>query len=59
MSALSYEAVSRFAQQGGSAYFAILFIATVAYALLPRHRQAFKRLEALPLEDNEDDHVQP
>ena len=59
MSGLSYEAVARFAQQGGTVYFAALFFAVVIYALWPRHTETFKRLAALPLEDSEDNHVQP
>lgn len=59
MSGLSYEAVARFAQQGGTVYFGLLFLAGVIYALWPRHTETFKRLAALPLEDSEDDHVQP
>ena len=57
MSALSYETVSRFAQQGGSLYFAGLFVAGVVYALWPRNKEAFQRLARLPLEDDESDHV--
>ncbi|MBP6545486.1 cbb3-type cytochrome c oxidase subunit 3 [Phenylobacterium sp.] len=57
MSGLSYEAVARFAQQGGTVYFGVLFLIVVIYALWPRHTETFKRLAALPLEDCEDDHV--
>ena len=52
-----YEAVSRFAQQGGTIYFALLFLAGVIYALWPRNKDAFQRLARLPLEDDESDHV--
>ena len=52
-----YEAVSRFAQQGGTIYFALLFLAGVIYALWPRHKAAFQRLAQLPLEDDEGDDV--
>jgi cytochrome c oxidase cbb3-type subunit 4 len=50
-----YEAVSRFAQQGGTIYFAILFLGGLIYALWPRHKDAFQRLALLPLEDDETD----
>jgi cytochrome c oxidase cbb3-type subunit IV len=53
MSGLSYEAVARFAQQGGTLYFAAIFIAGLIYALWPRHKEAFKRLSHLPLQDDE------
>ena len=52
-----YEAVSRFAQQGGTIYFALLFLAGVIYAFWPRNKTAFERLARLPLEDDESDHV--
>jgi cytochrome c oxidase cbb3-type subunit 4 len=58
MSALSYETVARFAQQGGTIYFGLLFAAGLVYALWPRHKAAFQRLAVLPLEDHEDDDVQ-
>ena len=51
-----YEAVSRFAQQGGTIYFAVVFLAGVIYALWPRNKAAFQRLARLPLEDDETDH---
>ncbi len=52
-----YEAVSRFAQQGGTIYFAAVFLAAMVYALWPRNKEAFQRLARLPLEDDESDHV--
>lgn len=57
MSGLDYETVARFAQQGGTLYFAAIFIAGVAYALRPRHRETFKRLSHLPLEKDEGEDV--
>lgn len=57
MSGLSYEAVARFAQQGGTVYFGLIFFAGVIYALWPRHKEAFQRLAQLPLEEDGDDHV--
>jgi cytochrome c oxidase cbb3-type subunit 4 len=53
MSGLSYEAAAKFAQQGGTIYFGLIFAAGLIYALWPRHREAFKRLAQLPLEDDE------
>lgn len=55
MSNLSYEAMARFAQQGGTIYFGLIFAAGLIYALWPRNQEAFDRLAKLPLED--DDHV--
>ena len=57
MSDLTYEAVAQFAQQGGTIYFGLTFLGGLAYALWPRHRDAFQRLAHLPLEDDESDHV--
>ncbi|MCR5876437.1 cbb3-type cytochrome c oxidase subunit 3 [Phenylobacterium sp. J426] len=57
MSGLTYEAVARFAQQGGTLYFAAIFIAGLIYALWPRNKEAFRRLAHLPLEKDESDHV--
>ena len=57
MSGLTYEAVARFAQQGGTIYFGLIFMGGLIYALWPRHKEAFQRLAQLPLEDDEIDHV--
>ncbi|HEY9219242.1 MAG TPA: cbb3-type cytochrome c oxidase subunit 3 [Phenylobacterium sp.] len=58
MSGLDYETVARFAQQGGTLYFAAIFLAGVAYALWPKHRDEFHRAAQVPLQDDEDDNVQ-
>ena len=52
-----YEAVARFAQQGGTIYFGLLFLGGLIYALWPRHKAAFQHLARLPHEDDESDHV--
>jgi cytochrome c oxidase cbb3-type subunit 4 len=57
MSGVSYETVATFAQQGGLIYFGAIFAAGVIYALLPKHKEAFKRLAHLPLEKDESDNV--
>lgn len=57
MSGLTYEALARFAQQGGTIYFGLIFFAGLIYALWPTHKEAFERLAKLPLEDDESDHV--
>ncbi|WP_333586594.1 cbb3-type cytochrome c oxidase subunit 3 [Phenylobacterium sp.] len=58
MSGLSYETVARFAQQGGTIYFAVIFAMGVAYALWPRNGETFRRAALLPLESDEDQDVQ-
>jgi len=57
MSGLSYEVVAKFAQQGGTIYFGVIFLAGLVYALWPKHKEAFDRLAQLPLEEDESDHV--
>jgi len=57
MSGLTYEAVAKFAQQGGTIYFGLIFFAGLIYALWPRHKATFERLAQLPLEHDESDHV--
>ena len=52
-----YEVVSRFAQQGGTIYFGLLFLGGLIYALWPRNKAAFQQLARLPLEADESDHV--
>ena len=53
MSGLTYEAVARFAQQGGTVFFGLMFLGGLIYALWPRHKQLFQRLACLPLDDDE------
>jgi cytochrome c oxidase cbb3-type subunit 4 len=50
---MTYETVARFAQQGGSIYFAALFVATLIYALWPRNGAKFKAAAQIPLDDEE------
>lgn len=57
MSGLSYEQVARFAQQGGTVYFVVIFLAGLAYALWPRNRETFRDMAHLPLREDEDEHV--
>ncbi len=57
MTGIDYEAVARFAQQGGTLYFGALFVAGVVWALLPRHRETYQRLSRLPLDDDEAEDV--
>lgn len=53
MSSLSYEAVARFAQQGGLIYFGLIFLAGVAYALWPSKKAEFQHAAHMPLDDEE------
>ena len=53
MSAVSYETLARFAQQGGSIYFTLLFIAVLVYALWPRSKARFQDAARIPLEEDD------
>ncbi|MBL8555835.1 MAG: cbb3-type cytochrome c oxidase subunit 3 [Phenylobacterium sp.] len=55
MTGLVYEDVARFAQQGGTIYFGLVFAAGLIYALWPHHKEDFDRLAQLPLEEDRDD----
>ncbi len=57
MSGFSYEAVARFAQQGGTVYFGLLFFAGLIYALWPSRKEQFRRMAHAPLDDDGSDHV--
>ena len=53
---MTYETVSRIAQQGGSLYFMAIFLVAVVYAFWPRNAPEFKRAaeSALALDDVDD-----
>ena len=57
MTGIDYETVARFAQQGGTLYFGALFVAGVVWALLPRHKETYRRLSRLPLDNDEAEDV--
>jgi len=48
---MTYEAVSRFAQQGGAVYFFVIFLAGAAYAFWPRMRDTFDKAARAPLDE--------
>jgi cytochrome c oxidase cbb3-type subunit 4 len=53
---MTYDTVSRIAQQGGSLYFMLLFLAAAAYAFWPRNRETFRRAASAALsQDDADD----
>jgi cytochrome c oxidase cbb3-type subunit 4 len=49
---MSYEAAARFAQQGGSLYFLLIFLTGVAYALWPRNKAAFEEAARQPFDED-------
>lgn len=54
---MTYETVSRIAQQGGTVYFLLLFLGACVYAFWPRNAETFKRAARAALsQDDADDH---
>ena len=51
--AVTYETMSRFAQQGGSIYFSLLFLVAVVYALWPRNGERFSKAARIPLDEED------
>ncbi len=49
---MTYETAARFAQQGGSVYFALIFLAGLVYALWPRNKDAFDQAARLPFDED-------
>jgi cytochrome c oxidase cbb3-type subunit 4 len=52
VSAVTYEAVAKLAQQGGTLYFLLIFLAGLAYALWPKNRDAFDQASRLPFDED-------
>lgn len=50
---MHYETVSTFAQQAGTIFFLIVFIAGCAYAFLPRKQAEFDHAARLPLQEDD------
>ncbi len=51
MSGLDYETVSRFTQQAGTLYFAVIFVVAVGWALWPKNKKGFEEASRIPLSD--------
>ncbi len=49
---LSYEQVAAFAQQGGTIYFFVLFLAIVAYAVWPKNKAKFDEAARIPFQED-------
>ena len=48
----TYAAVAHFAQTWGLAYFVVVFVAVVAYALWPSRRKKFDQAAQIPLRED-------
>ena len=51
MSGLTYEAVSRFTQQAGTLYFALIFVAILAWVLWPKNKAGFDDAAQIPFRE--------
>jgi len=49
---LSYEQVAAFAQQGGTVYFFLLFLAIVVYAVWPKNKAKFDHAAQIPFKED-------
>jgi cytochrome c oxidase cbb3-type subunit 4 len=47
---VTYDTIAAFAQQGGTIYFMLIFVAGVVYALQPKKKAEFDRAARMPLE---------
>lgn len=50
---MTYETVARIAQQAGTVYFVLIFVAASAHALWPKNRDKFQKAARLPLEEED------
>jgi cytochrome c oxidase cbb3-type subunit 4 len=48
----SYRAVAEFAQTWGLAYFVVIFLIVVAYALWPSRKRHFEEAARIPLQED-------
>ena len=48
----TYRAVSEFAQTWGLAYFCIIFVIVLLYALWPSRKQQFEQAARIPLQED-------
>ncbi len=51
MSGLTYETVSRIAQQAGTVYFAAIFAVAIGWALWPRNKPGFDEAAQIPFRE--------
>ncbi len=49
---MTYETVAKLAQQGGTIYFLLIFIAAVVYVLWPKNRSGFDQAARLPFDED-------
>ena len=49
---MTYETVSKFAQQGGAIYFFLIFLGGCVYAYWPKNKAGFDHAARLPLDED-------
>ena len=54
MTGLTYETVSRFAQQVGTLYFGAMFLVAMIWALSPKNRKGFDEAAGIPFREQDD-----
>lgn len=59
MSGLTYETVSRFAQQVGTLYFGAMFLVAMIWALSPKNRKDFDEAADIPFRELDDADAPP
>lgn len=59
MTGLTYETVSRFAQQVGTLYFGAMFLVAMVWALSPKNRKDFDEAAGIPFREQDDGDAAP
>lgn len=49
---MEYSTIAKIAQQGGTLYFVLIFVAGCVYAFLPRKKAEFERAAQAPLQED-------
>ena len=50
---MTYETVSKFVQQGGTIYFAVMFAVVLVYAFWPKNKEKFEKAARAALDAEE------
>ncbi|HZZ87716.1 MAG TPA: cbb3-type cytochrome c oxidase subunit 3 [Caulobacteraceae bacterium] len=50
---MTYEAISRIAQQGGTLYFVLMFAAAIGYAFWPKNNEKFAKAARAALDTDD------
>ncbi len=50
---MSFEVISKVAQQGGTLYFGLLFLLVAGWVFLPRNKKTFERAARMALDEDD------